>query len=153
MCRIYICICGFAASIRKCVCCSLLGQDKTLFHLLRKAVSWKPSDWCIRQPTEPYFEAYWPSDSAVFRSQRWFAWWQSLCTERWKMTFWFSEQNLIPAMRMHLANVFPSVCLRWNEACSRGLHPNNWVYKVPRRTAPLKTRLWPNIYDPINAEQ
>lgn len=64
------------------------------------------------------------------------------------MAFLFSEQNLMTAMRMHLPNVFPSVCLRWNEACSRGLPPNNWLLQSTMQCFSsenllMKKHLWP----------
>lgn len=124
------------------------GKSKLRVSFAQKLVPWRHSDWCIRQPTKPYFEAYWSGDSAVFWSQLSFVRWQSLCNERWKMAFWFSEQNLMAAMRMHLPNVFPSVCLRWNEACSRGLPPNNWLLQSTMQywsfeNMPMAKHLWP----------
>ena len=55
-CCIYICICGFRAPVKKCAHLSFT----------EKSVSWKHGGCCIRQPTEPYFQAHWSSDLAVF---------------------------------------------------------------------------------------
>lgn len=54
---------------------------------------------------------------------------QSGSTEKCKTAFGFrfSEQCLTIDMLMYLPNLFPSVCLRWNEACNRELPPNNWL--------------------------
>lgn len=99
------------------------GKPELWVSFAQKAVPCRHSDWCIRQPTKAYFEAYWSGDSAVFGSQLSFG--AMAISVQWKMAFWFSERNLMAAMRMDRPNVFPSVCLRWNEACSRGLPPNN----------------------------
>lgn len=120
-----VCMCVQICRIYNLETCRLLPAQASRdseFNLPRKPL---PGDTVAdRKPTKPYFEAHWSGDSAVFWSQLSFVCVMAISV-RWKMAFWFSEQNLMAAMRMHLPNVFPSVCLRWNEACSRGLHPNN----------------------------
>ena len=133
MCLMCACVCTHVVSVSTSVvsqprwgnvsAAPCLGKPELWVSFARKAVPCRHSDWCIRQPSKAYFEAYWSGDSAVFGSQLSFC--AMAISVQWKMAFWFSERNLMAAMRMDLPNVFPSVCLRWNEACSRGLPPNN----------------------------
>lgn len=137
---------------KKCIICSPSKQAKTPVSFVQNAVAWRHNDWCIRPLTRPQSVAYWSGDSAIFWSQCYFVPRHSLYTEKYKMAFEFSEQNLMADMLMHLLNVFPSVCLRWNEACNGGSPPNNWLLEitlqVPCSATASKTCLWQNVYDP-----
>lgn len=105
--------------------CQLLGawaSQNPAFHLLRTPFPGNTVIDALDNQLNPTLKQTGPVIQQYFE-----AWWRSLRSQRRKMAFWFSEQNLTAAKRMHLPNVFPSVCLRWNEACSRGLPPNNWL--------------------------
>lgn len=148
---IYIRICGFTqpqwGNVSPAPC---PGKPKLRVSFAQKAVPRRHGDWCIRQPTKPYFEAYWSGDSAVFWSQFSFVQWQSLCSERWHFD---SVGKISHGSHADASTKCIPICLsemKWSMETGDYLQTISF-YKVPCSIAILKTCRWQNIYDLIDA--